>query len=357
MSINQKSRNSELRFSTKSIFRFWLVGLLFVLLGFWFYQSLDTIYLIFSALIIAISAEGIIFSLEKRIKSRGLGIAIAYLLLLLFVFSGVLFVIPFALSQLSSLLTRSSSLIGELKRFVLSSTRPYAINDIYWLPEIAKTYFIEHWGEFNWSNAEIQSTLLAGVNAMLDASTTSLKQLSSGIFAAIGGTLSVAINITVVFTLAIFFSMEKEYVINLFVKFSKKEQKVKVREKIDYIYHKLSLWLKARFILSAFVLTAIYLSLWIMQLIGFEIPSMFTLALIAGLLDVIPYIGPIFVIIPIVILVWIHNGFGGMLIVAGVYMLIQWIQNNIVAPVLMERELGVNPVLLLVSALIGAVIM
>lgn len=56
-------------------------------LGYLFFESLEMVYLILAALIIGISMEGIILSLEKRIKYRGVAIALGYLLLLIFVFS------------------------------------------------------------------------------------------------------------------------------------------------------------------------------------------------------------------------------------------------------------------------------
>ncbi len=39
-------------------------------LGYRFYQSLEVVYLIISALIIAISAEGMILAFQRKLKSR-----------------------------------------------------------------------------------------------------------------------------------------------------------------------------------------------------------------------------------------------------------------------------------------------
>ena len=49
-----------LNLSLKSTLRFWLIGAVVVMLGYRFYQTLELIYLIFSALIIAFSIEGIV---------------------------------------------------------------------------------------------------------------------------------------------------------------------------------------------------------------------------------------------------------------------------------------------------------
>ena len=342
---------------TKSIVKFWLIGASFVLVGYLFYQSLDIIYLLVAALIISVSSEGLIVSLQKRVKNRGLAIGISYFLILLFVFSGIFLVIPFLITQISLLITRISGTAKELQTFVLSNTRPDAISTITWLPSAVKQYLIENWASFNWANSDFQSSILSSLNTLLDNSTKYLRQFSSSIFSVVWGFLGVITNLTIVFTLAVFFSIEKKYLIGLFLKGKKDLQKQKVQAKIDYVYEKLSLWLKARILLSVFVIIAMYAALWIMKRYGLEIPNMLSISLITGLMDIIPYIGPIFSIIPLVVLALIYHGFWGMIIAGAVFFAIQWVQNNVITPLLMEKQLGVNSALLIVSALFWATIM
>lgn len=358
---NLNNQSSQENFSgsmpTKSMVKFWLIGASFVLVGYLFYQSLDIIYLLVAALIISISSEGLIVSLQKRVKNRGLAIGISYFLILLFVFSGIFLVIPFLITQISLLITRISGTAKELQTFVLSNTRPDTINTITWLPSAVKQYLIENWASFNWANSDFQSSILSSLNTLLDNSTKYLRQFSSSIFSVVWGFLGVMTNLTIVFTLAVFFSIEKKYLISLFLKGKKDLQKQKVQAKIDYVYEKLSLWLKARILLSVFVIIAMYAALWIMKRRGLEIPNMLSLSLITGLMDIIPYIGPIFSIIPLVVLALIYHGFWGMIIAGAVFFAIQWVQNNVITPLLMEKQLGVNSALLIVSALFWATIM
>lgn len=357
LSNESSQENFQGSMPTKSMVKFWLIGASFVLVGYLFYQSLDIIYLLVAALIISVSSEGLIVSLQKRVKNRGLAIGISYLLILLFVFSGIFLVIPFLITQISLLITRISGTAKELQTFVLGNTRPDAINTITWLPSAVKQYLIENWASFNWANSDFQSSILSSLNTLLDNSTKYLRQFSSSIFSVVWGFLGVMANLTIVFTLAVFFSIEKKYLIGLFLKGKKDLQKQKVQAKIDYVYEKLSLWLKARILLSVFVIIAMYAALWIMKRCGLEIPNMLSLSLITGLMDIIPYIGPIFSIIPLVVLALIYHGFWGMIIAGAVFFAIQWVQNNVITPLLMEKQLGVNSALLIVSALFWATIM
>ena len=357
LSNESSQENFQGSMPTKSMVKFWLIGASFVLVGYLFYQSLDIIYLLVAALIISVSSEGLIVSLQKRVKNRGLAIGISYFLILLFVFSGIFLVIPFLITQISLLITRISGTAKELQTFVLSNTRPDAINTITWLPSAVKQYLIENWASFNWANSDFQSSILSSLNTLLDNSTKYLRQFSSSIFSVVWGFLGVMTNLTIVFTLAVFFSIEKKYLIGLFLKGKKDLQKQKVQAKIDYVYEKLSLWLKARILLSVFVIIAMYAALWIMKRCGLEIPNILSLYLITGIMDIIPYIGPIFSIIPLVVLALIYHGFWGMIIAGAVFFVIQWVQNNVITPLLMEKQLGVNSALLIVSALFWATIM
>jgi hypothetical protein len=245
----------------------------------------------------------------------------------------------------------------SVQNFVLRNSRPAGIQNITWLPDFAKAFLLEHRNDLPWDSKSVQSTLVSGLNSLLNASTTSLKQFSLSIVSAIGGLFSVLTNIMIVFTTAVFFSLEKEYLIKLFLKFGKSESKARNLQKITNIYQKLSLWLKARIFLSLFVTVSMYIAFWILSWCGLQLPSIFSLSLITGLLDIIPYVGPFLSVIPVVLLALIHHGRGGMLIAGVIFLAIQWVQNNIITPILMEKQLGTNSILIIVSALLGAVIM
>ena len=183
---NQSSQeNFQGSMPAKNMVKFWLIGASFVLAGYLFYQSLDIIYLLVAALIISVSSEGLIVSLQKRVKNRGLAIGISYFLILLFVFSGIFLVIPFLITQISLLITRISGNAKELQTFVLGNTRPDAINTITWLPSAVKQYLIENWASFNWANSDFQSSILSSLNTLLDNSTKYLRQFSSSIFSVV----------------------------------------------------------------------------------------------------------------------------------------------------------------------------
>lgn len=77
------------------------------------------------------------------------------------------------------------------------------------------------------------------------------------------------------------------------------------------------------------------------------------LALIAGLTEFIPYVGPLISAVPAVLVAWTISPTTA-LIVAIVYYGIQLFENNVLTPKVMERALGLSPIVSIVVFLVGA---
>ena len=80
-------------------------------------------------------------------------------------------------------------------------------------------------------------------------------------------------------------------------------------------------------------------------------------ALIIGIItcvaDIIPYIGPALGFIPAVVLALVDSPIKAV-IVAVAFVLIQWVENNILAPKILGTTIGLNPLLILTSLILGA---
>ena len=89
--------------------------------------------------------------------------------------------------------------------------------------------------------------------------------------------------------------------------------------------------------------------------IGFKLlglPFALALAILAGLLEIVPFIGPILAAVPAVLI-----GFGISPIigiaVAALAFLVQQLENYVFVPKIMQRSIGVNPIVTLLSLAIG----
>lgn len=120
------------------------------------------------------------------------------------------------------------------------------------------------------------------------------------------------------------------------------------------IQYTLNSWIKAMLILSLSVFTITYISLTLVEVIfGFDTQRTFTLALISGVMEFIPYIGPILALVPALI-IGLGISWQVAVVITILYIIIQQTENNILVPYVMSRSLDLSPFLVFVVMLIGA---
>lgn len=114
-----------------------------------------------------------------------------------------------------------------------------------------------------------------------------------------------------------------------------------IGEAMDDSGRALQLWLKGRLVSMTFVAILTFVGL---TIIG--VPSALTLALLAGLLEFIPFIGPILSAVPAVLLALASNPTTAMW-VALLFLIIQQLEGNVIEPLVQQRAVELPPALLL----------
>lgn len=110
---------------------------------------------------------------------------------------------------------------------------------------------------------------------------------------------------------------------------------------------KVSAWLGGQLLLGAIIGGSSAIALWLMG-----IPFFYVLALISGIGELIPVVGPVLAAIPAV-LVASTVSTNKVLLVVGFFVAQQQLENHILVPKIMERQVGVSAVTVIVSLLIG----
>lgn len=110
---------------------------------------------------------------------------------------------------------------------------------------------------------------------------------------------------------------------------------------------KLGAWLRGQLLLSLMVAVLIYIGLVILG-VDFALP----LAIISGLLEVVPIIGPIISAIPAILVALITSPVLA-LIVAGWYLVVQQAESHVIVPQVMKRAVGLNPLVVILAIAIG----
>jgi len=168
--------------------------------------------------------------------------------------------------------------------------------------------------------------------------------LTNALFAIFGGIVSTFFTIT----MAIFLSMEQkpiEKVLSLF--FPKK-----------YEAYALNLWSRSQRKVTGWFLTRIIACLFIgvlsyIAFLLFNTRYKISLALIAGILNFIPVVGPM-VTGALIFLITLFDSSLKAILVLTAFILIQQVENNILTPILSRKIIGLSPVLVLIALAIGA---
>ncbi len=167
------------------------------------------------------------------------------------------------------------------------------------------------------------------------------------LFAAGSTAINVVIALFVVLILSFYFVVEKTALVRMLRFVARAEYQPFAMMLAGKVREKMGLWLRGQLILmlSIFLLTYGALSL-------LQIPYALVLAVLAGVLEVIPFAGPIISAIPAIILALAVSPLHAVL-TAGVYVVIQQVEGNVLVPKIMQRVTGLNPIVSLLAILIG----
>ncbi|MFA7717804.1 MAG: AI-2E family transporter [Candidatus Absconditabacterales bacterium] len=336
--------------------KFWAFGVLIIFIGLFVYKSLSILYLIFMAYILSLAIEAIIDFFQKKLSYRGISIALAYLVIIIVFLGAMIFIIPFVLNQLSDVMTIFINNISHFQKILETKSLLGVIQDAHWLPGGLKQALLD-----SFSNPAVvggvQSQLQQNISQIVAVGTSYAKNIGNMAVNLVGSFFSFVTQTSIVLTLSVLFSIQKDAVMKFIARLGGEKKYKFIYMKLERIYKRLGIWLKSQLLLCIFIGAAMYAALWILAIFGIDLPQKGALAGIAAMTEFIPYVGPLIGGLAAALVAFINYGIYGALIVIGVVFLIQWLENNVLIPLLMNKTLGVNPVVIFISMIIGALIL
>lgn len=289
-----------------------LATVLLVALGFLVLQISEILLAVFMAYIIMASLDPFVKILRRYRVPKIIAITIVYAIVIAFIVLLVVPILPFFVSQVQALFKAIPSYLntaGEAFGF-----------------EITK----------NQINSAISPAVSAiGQNAV---------SITGKVFGSIFSVLSI-------FILGFYLLLERERMIKAVPSLFPENKQEKVKETIILIEEKLGAWLRGQIILSLVIGSITWV---VLSILG--VPFALPLAILAGFLEIIPTLGPIIAAVPAVIVAFaISPVMGGLVAIA--YIIIQIAENNIIVPKIMQKAVGLNPVVILIAILIGGNLM
>ena len=113
------------------------------------------------------------------------------------------------------------------------------------------------------------------------------------------------------------------------------------------IEEKLGSWLRGQIVLSFIIGGLVYIALAIPG-----VPFALPLAIIAGILEVVPVIGPIISAIPAILIAFTSSPILAAY-VAIAFFVIQQLENSLIVPQVMNKAVGLNPLIVILAVAIG----
>jgi predicted PurR-regulated permease PerM len=178
----------------------------------------------------------------------------------------------------------------------------------------------------------------------------SMKKSSETVRQFFRSSFGVLADVYVILFLGLFFTVSPSVYVNGFLKLIPLKGREKAEEVVNQTGSTLTKWLKGK--LFAMLVVAV---LTIIGLLIIGVPMAFTLGLIAGILNFIPNFGPLIAMIPAG-LVGLMQSPTIALLVAGLYIVVQVVESNIITPQIQKRLIEIPPGLIIIAQLLMGVL-
>jgi len=228
--------------------------------------------------------------------------------------------------------------------FIIYLTAPMFIFEIQQFTQLLPQYF----GKISPLFEEMGIEALGNLETFTSALIGSLEKVSSGIFSAIAVFFGGVYSSIFILTIAFFLSLEEKVVERALVLFSPKRYEDYVLALFKRCQAKISGWFGTRILACLFIGVASFVIFLL-----FDIKYTFILALLAGVLNFIPYLGPLVTAVLLFGFITLIDSWLKAVFVLIAFYVIQQIEGNLLTPILAKKFIGLPPVLVLVSLVIG----
>ncbi len=313
-----ENKNVTINVSTGTVLK--VIAILLALLFAYFIR--DIILILFISLIFASLIEPLVNWLEQKKIPRGAGVIIIYVVLLLFLFLTIRLLIPPIVEQVALLAQNFPSLWSRIVEN-FESVRQYS------------------------QDQGFSENILRGLQGLQSG----LSQAAGSAYGFIVAVFQNLVNFVMILVITFYLVVEKNAVGRLFRAIAPAQYHEHFINLFAVIQKKTGDWARGQLILGLIIAVLSFIGL------IFLLPKYaLVLALVAGITELVPYIGPILGAIPAVFLGFTMQpfSFGRGLAVLILYIVIQQVENNLLVPQVMKKSVGLNPVVIIIVMLIGA---
>jgi predicted PurR-regulated permease PerM len=171
--------------------------------------------------------------------------------------------------------------------------------------------------------------------------------LGGKLFDTTKGVFNGIIAVITVLTISFYLTAEENGMKNFIKHLAPYKHQAYVMGLVNKIQRKVGAWVLGQIVLSIVIFGLTFIGLTLLK-----VKFALVLALIAGILEIIPYIGPIISAIPAVLFAFLQNPPLAIAVIV-LYIVVQQLENHVIVPVVMSRSVGLNPALVILAILVG----
>jgi predicted PurR-regulated permease PerM len=167
------------------------------------------------------------------------------------------------------------------------------------------------------------------------------------VIGAVGGFVGGIFGFITMLVLTFYLLVDSSGLVTVFVRLFPREKRAQVQDACRRVTNKVSAWLGGQLVLAGIIGGTAALGLYLMG-----VPFFYVLALIAGLGEMIPIVGPILSAVPAVAVALSVKPTLALGVIA-FFFAQQQLENHLLVPKIMQRQVGISPVFVIVALLIG----
>lgn len=326
-----KKEELVIHFSLLSTAKATVVVLLLIALSHFLADITQILLIFFIAILFSAALTPTVNSLQKYKIPRGVSVLGIFLIMLFILGFFVSQLIPLVATQLIELAKSLTSLIEKIGNGDVNIPFGDRLE-----PMIQD--FLSHID---------RETLINEVKTRLESFAGELQGLAGDTFGVIKTIFNGIFNFVLVLILTFFLVVSGKDVNDFFVSLFPSKHGAYIVNKIETIQQKIGYWLRGQVILMFLMFG---LSLTGLLILGID--NALTLAMMTGIAELIPVVGPIAAGIPAVLVAFNESPWL-VLWMLGLIILLQQIEGNILVPLVMRKAVGLSPIIIILAMMIG----
>lgn len=199
---------------------------------------------------------------------------------------------------------------------------------------------------------DIAQKLLSVTNVVPGSGTTSisgvLSHVGSGFFAGLRTVIGGVVAFAAVLVLTFYLTLEEQAIRRMAAQWTPVRYRTLMHELMEKVELHLGRWLRGQLLLGLIVGTAVGIGLVLLH-----VKYALALAVIAGMTELIPTVGPYIGLAPALLVAYSQSPTLAIWTTL-LYYGVQQLENNFLVPKIMSRAAGVNPIVVLIALLVGA---